>query len=167
MSDIEGRRWAIGVFGPIVLLVGVVVVGYVGLFLVPGGPCADTGDRTPPSADFAVASNGSAVVVAHTGNGTVGGATTDRVVVSVRNERSPDTASREWIGDGETIERGDTLTISAEGIGFELTERDRVTVQWYGIDPDVAGFCPNGRMYSELAAVRMENASTIIETETA
>jgi|GEM_PF-2572577 len=166
MSDIEGRRWAIGVFGPIVLLVGIVVVGYVGLFLAPGGPCADTADLTAPDAEFTVASNGSAVVVIHTGNGTVGGATTDRVVVSVRNGKSPDTASREWISGAGTIERGDTLTITAEEIGFELTEQDRVTVQWYGVDPDVAGLCPNGRAYRELTVVRLENASTLVETNT-
>lgn len=166
MSDIEGRRWAIGVFGPIVLLVGVVVVGYVGLFLVPGGPCTDTGDLTAPDTEFTVASNGSAVVVIHTGNGSVGGATTDRVVVSIRNEKSPDTASREWVSSEGTIERGDTLAIPAEEIGFELSEQDRVTVQWYGVDPDVAGFCPNGRAYRELTVVRLENASTLVDTNT-
>ena len=165
MSDIEGRRWVIGVFGPIVVLVVVVVVGYVGLFVAPGGPCADTEDLTAPDTDFTVASNGSAVVVVHTGNESVGGATTDRVVVSVRNQKSPDTASREWISAAGTIEHGDTLTITAEEIGFELTEQDRVTVQWYGVDPDVAGFCPNGRTYSELEIVTLENASTLLELD--
>ncbi len=165
MSDIRGRRWVIGVFGPITLLVGVVVVGYVGLFLAPGGPCTDSRDLTAPDAEFTVASNGSEVVVVHTGNGSVGGATTDRVVVSIRNEKSPDTTSREWIGGEGTIERGDTLTITAEEIGFELSDQDRVTVQWYGVDPDVADFCPNGRAYRELTVVRLENASTLLDPD--
>jgi hypothetical protein len=164
MSDKGWRRWAIVVFGPVVLLIGLVALGYAALFLVPGGPCAGPGDLTAPAADFAVASNGSAVFVVHVGNGTVSGETTDRVVVSVRNAESPDTASREWIDGDGTIERGDTLRIPGDEIGFELSDRDRVTVQWYGVDPDVAEFCPNGRSYSELTVVLLENASTPIET---
>lgn len=163
MADIEGRRWAIVVFGPVVLLIGLVALGYAALFLVPGGPCAGAEDLTAPAADFAVASNGSTVFVVHIGNGTVGGRTTDRVVVSVRNAESPDTASREWIDGDGTIERGDTLRIPGDEIGFDLSDRDRVTVQWYGVDPDVAEFCPNGRSYSELTVVRLENSSTPIE----
>lgn len=164
MSDMGWRRWAIVVFGPAVLLIGLLALGYAALFLVPSGPCAGAGDLTAPAADFAVASNGSAVFVVHVGNGTVGGETTDRVVVSVRNAESPDTASREWIDGDGTIERGDTLRIPGDEIGFELSDRDRVTVQWYGVDPDVAEFCPNGRSYSELTVVLLENASTLVET---
>lgn len=165
MADIEDRRWAIVVFGPIALLLGLVGLGYAGLFVVPGGPCASAGSVAPPSTEFAIASNGSAVFVVHVGNGTVGGETTDRVVVSIRNAESPDAASREWIGSDGTLDRGDTLTLSDSEIGFALSNRDRVTVQWYGIDPDVAAFCPNGRSYSELAVIRLENASTPIETD--
>ncbi|MEF8975077.1 MAG: hypothetical protein V5A21_02465 [Halapricum sp.] len=164
MSDMRWHRWAIVVFGPAALLIGLVALGYVALFLVPSGPCAGPGDLTAPAGDFAVASNGSAVFVIHVGNGTVGGETTDRVVVSVRNAESPDTASRQWIDGDGTIERGDTLRISRDEIGFELSDRDRVTVQWYGADPDLAEFCPNGRSYSALMVVRLENASTPIET---
>lgn len=160
MSEIAGWRWAVVVFGPVALLFGVVALAYAGLFVVPGAPCGGAETVEPPAAEFAVSTNGSAVTATYVGNGTVGGPATDRVVVSVRNADSPDTASRDWIGSDDTLSRGDSITIPPGEIGFLLSGQDRITVQWYGSNPGQPDFCPSGNRYAELTAVRLENAST-------
>lgn len=165
MPPVEGRRWALVVLGPAGILIGIALIGYLGLFVAPGAPCAGADSVVPPSAEFAVASNGSGVTVIHVGNERVGGPTTDRIVVSVQNTESPDIVSREWIDSDGSLDPWDSLTIAADDIDFPLSKRDRVTVQWYGIDRGVAEVCPNGRTYSELESVRLENTSMVIETD--
>ncbi|MCU4719641.1 hypothetical protein [Halapricum hydrolyticum] len=160
MSEIAGWRWTVVVFGPVALLFGVVGLAYAGLFVVPSAPCGGAETVEPPTAEFAISTNGSTVTATYVGNETVGGPTTDRVVVSVRNAASPDTASREWIDGDDTISRGDSIAIPPGEIEFQLSARDRVTVQWYGSSPDQPDFCPSDNRYAELTAVRLENAST-------
>jgi hypothetical protein len=163
MEPPSGRRWALVVFGTPALLVGLVAAGYAGAFLVPGGPCHGGGDLAPPDADVTVATNGSAVSAVLT-NGSLGGPTTDRVRVFVEDGESDRRIAREWIGSNGSLERGDTFTLTGSDTGFALSDRDRVTVRWYGVDPDVAGFCPNGRTFRDLADTRVENASVAIDT---
>lgn len=166
MTDVDGRQWAVVVFGPVVVLIALVAVGYAGLFVVPGAPCAGAGGLSPPPSAFAVTSNGSSVTVVHVGNRSVGGPSTDRIAVSIRNAETPKAVGKTWIGSGETLSRGDSITIAAREIPFSLTDRDRVSVQWYGVDPDKPGFCPNGRAFHEVTVVTLENASLAIRTGT-
>ncbi|MFW6018803.1 MAG: hypothetical protein ACOCPX_08270 [Halapricum sp.] len=159
MPEITGWRWVVVVFGPVALLVGFVALVYAGLFVVPGAPCGGTATVEAPTAEFDISTNGSAVTATYVGNGTLGGPETDRIVLAVRNADSPETASREWVSDG-TLSRGDSVTIPPSEIGFALSERDRITVEWYGSDPDQPGVCPNDNRYAELTTVRLANAST-------
>jgi hypothetical protein len=164
MSDIDGRRWVLVVYGTPVLLLALVGVAGAGLFVVPGGPCHGTVDLSPPDAEVAVAANGSAVGAVLSGDRALGGETTDRVVVAVRDAESGRTASERWVGAGELLQPGSTLGFTNRSAGFPLTPRDTVTVRWYGVDPGVAAFCPNGRTFVDLARVRVENASTGVVT---
>ena len=159
MSEIAGWRWAVVVFGPIALLVALVALVYVGLFVVPGAPCGGEQAVEPPTGEFTISTNGSAVTATYVGDETLESPGTDRIVLSVRNAESPDAVSREWVGDGHILSPGDSVTIPADEIGFRLSGQDRATVQWYGSDPDQPGICPNDNRFAELTAVRLANAS--------
>lgn len=164
MLPAKGSQWALVVFGTPLLLVGLVAVGYVGLFVVPGGPCHGGGDLTVPDSDVAVAFDGSTVTVVYADDRPLGGPTTDRVVIGVRDAETGDASSHQWIGSEERLVRGDSLTLSAQTVGFDLTDADEVTVRWYGVDRDVAGFCPNGRTFGDLRRVQLANASVLLGT---
>lgn len=164
MPPAEGRQWALVVLGTPLLLLGLVLAGYAGLFVVPGAPCGGGGDLTVPQTDVVVASNGSAVTVVHTGSDAIGGPTTDRVVVAVRDAESGTATDRQWIGSTGSLSRGDSLTITQREAGFAFTDADEVTVRWYGSDPDVAGFCPNGRTFGDLTRTQLRNASIPVES---
>ena len=144
------------------LLLALVGVLYVGAYAVPGAPCAGGGDLTAPDSQVTVAANDSAVLVVHTGGADLGGPTTDRVVVAVDDAESERTHSVEWIGADGSVRQGETLTLRESDIGFAPSGRDTVTVRWYGNDPEVAGFCPNGRTFADLTVTRVENASVPI-----
>lgn len=164
MPPVEGYRWAVVVFGMPALLLALVGVLYAGAYAVPGAPCAGGGDLTAPDSEVTVAANDSAVLVVHTGGEALGGSTTDRVVVAVDDAESERTYSTEWIGAGGSVTQGGTVTITASQIGFDPTDRDTVTVRWYGSDPEMAEFCPNSRTFADLTVTRIENASTPIGT---
>jgi hypothetical protein len=163
MSSVDGRRWVVVVFGMPVLLLALVGVLYAGAYAVPGAPCAGGGELTAPPSQVIVAANDSAVFAVHTGGADLGGPTTDRVVVAVNDAESERTHSTEWIGADGSVTQGETLTLRNSDIGFTPSDRDIVTVRWYGTDPEVAGFCPNGRTFADLTVTRIENASVPIE----
>lgn len=162
MAEINDRRWILVVFGMPLVLLGLVLTGYAGLFVVPGGPCNGGGDLTPPDADVVVAANDSSVSAIVT-NGTIGGETTDRVRVFLEDAETDRRVAREWTGESGSLSRGDRIAITEDRAGFSVTDRDLVTVRWYGTDPDVAGFCPNGRTFRDITVTRVENASIAIE----
>lgn len=159
MPPVEGARWALVVFGMPALLLGVVGVAYAGAYVVPGAPCTGSGDLAPPETDVTVAANDSTVVAVHSGGDDLGGATTDRVVVAVEDAESELSYTTEWVGASGSLREGGSLTVHERDLGFGASDRDVVTVRWYGNDPEVAGFCPNGRTLSDLRTVRIGNAS--------
>ncbi|QCC52505.1 hypothetical protein [Halapricum salinum] len=158
MAPVEGRRWALVVFGPVVALIVLALVSYGALFAVPGGPCHGGGDLTAPQSQIEIAATDSSVLAVHVGGDALDSETTDRVVLVVRDADSPTAASTRW-----PVENG-TVRLSETEAGFAFDERDTVRVRWYGKDPDVAGFCPNGRTIETLAARSVGNASVPIGT---
>lgn len=164
MADVTGRQWVLVVFGTPLLLLSAVLAGYTGLFVVPGGPCHGGGDLTIPDASPVVTANDSAVTVVHTGEESLGGPTTDRIRVAVEDAETREATSRVWIEGAETAARGDSLTITEAEAGFTFSGRDTVTVRWDGKDPDVAGFCPNGRTLGDLTRTQLRNASIAVRT---
>lgn len=160
MPPVKGRRWALVVFGPPLLLFAVAIAGYVGLFAVAGAPCHGAGDLTAPQSEVVIAANDSAVTATHVGGEPPDRASTDYVVLVVRKAGTDTTASTRWTLD-ERI--GSSVTLSEAAAGFAFDDRDVVSVRWYGKDPDVAGFCPNGRTISRLAGSEVGNASSVIE----
>lgn len=158
MSDIDGRRWVVVVYGTPVLLLALVGVVGAGLFVVPGGPCHGTGDLSPPDAEVSVVANGSSVSAVVVGD-RLGGDHTDRVVVAVDDAGTDRSASRRWLDGDGTLDPGARLTVTDRAAGFAITPRDVVTVRWYGADPGVAGFCPNGRTFVDLTRTSVANAS--------
>ena len=158
MTSVDGRRWALVVFGPVVALCVLALAGYGALFVVPGGPCHGGGDLSAPASQIEIAATDSSVLAVHVGGDSLRGATTDRVVLVVRDADSPTAASARWSAENETVGLSETAA------GFAFDDRDTVVVQWYGKDPDVAGFCPNGRTLVTLAGSEIGNASVPIET---
>jgi len=158
MPPIEGRRWAIVVFGPVLALLVLALVGYGALFVVPGGPCHGGGDLTAPQSQIEIAATDSSVLAVHVGGDSLHGATTDRVALVVRDADSRAAASARWATGNRTV------NLSEGDAGFSFDADDRVSVQWYGDDPDLAGFCPNGRTIVALAGSSVGNASVPIET---
>jgi hypothetical protein len=47
---------------------------------------------------------------------------------------------------------------------FSLSDPDVVTVRWFGVDPEVAAFCPNSRTFGDLTTTQVRNASVPVET---
>lgn len=164
MSDVDGRQWAIVVFGTPALLLALVAVVGGALFVVPGGPCHGTAALESPEASVTVTTNGSGVTAVVAGDRPLGGETTDRVVVAVQDAESDRTVREQWLDRGGRLEPGASLSITNRTAGFGITPRDTVTVRWYGVDPGVAGFCPNGRTFADLARLRVANASAPVAT---
>jgi len=164
MPPVEGFRWVAVVFGMPALLLGIVGVAYAGAFVVPGAPCAGGGDISPPTTDVTVASNGSAVTAVHSGGDSIGGETTDRVLVAVDDTETRRSLSVRWSLANGSITEGDSVTLHERDMGFTLSDPDVVTVRWFGVDPDVAGFCPNGGTFGDLTTTQVRNASVPAET---
>jgi hypothetical protein len=159
MAPDEGRRWALVVLGPPLLLFVLAIAGYILLFAVPGSPCHGAGDLTAPQSDVVIAANDTAVTATHVGGEPLDGASTDRVVLAVRKAGSDTTTSTQWVVEDSV---GSTVTLTERQAGFQFDDSDVVSVRWYGKDPDVAGFCPNGRTISRLAGSEVGNASTVV-----
>lgn len=164
MPPVEGARWAVVVFGMPAILLGIVGVAYAGAYLVPGAPCAGSGDLTPPESDVTIAANDSAILIIHSGGDSLGGATTDRILIAVDDAESEFTHSENWIDGSGSVSRGESVTIHERDMGFEPSDRDTVTVRWYGNDPAVADFCPNGRSFADLQTTQVGNASIPLRT---
>jgi hypothetical protein len=160
MSPVEGRRWALVVLGPPLFLIALAIAGYAVLFMVPGGPCHGAGDLTAPQSEIVIAANDSTVSATHVGGEPLDGAATDYVVLAVRKAGTDTTASSRWDLDGGVES---SVTLSEAQAGFQFEDSDVVSVRWYGKDPNVAGFCPNGRTISRLAGSTVGNASAVIE----
>lgn len=158
MAPVEGRRFALVVFGPVAALLVVAGVGYGALFVVPGGPCHGGGDLTAPESRIEISATDSSVLATHLGGDPLYGETTDRVALIVRDADSPTAASTHWPAENETVRLFETEA------GFAFDDRDTVLVRWYGKDPDVGGFCPNGRTMEALDGSTVGNASIAIET---
>lgn len=160
MSSVDGRRWAVVVFGPPAFLIILALVGYGLVFVVPGGPCHGAGDLSAPQSEIAIAANDSAVAATHVGGDPLESETTDRVVLFVQKPGTDTTAATDWSVD-ESV--GSSVTLTESEAGFSFEDRDIVAVRWYGTDPGVAGFCPNGQTMRSIAGTDIGNASALIE----